>query len=222
MAAGGTEPSRVRCAYVVLHRAVAQAVRWGWQARNPVSHATRPEVPRTTISLPSAKQVSRDVLGGRPRWRTQPDPPPPVDQHAFGTQNLPLRRNDRRLGGGFPGDLPHVLCRVGRLRLARLQHPGRLAGTLAFYYLNRNGAWGRTGRFDWWREVVPFWALNGVSLVFSTWAADFAQAHAMGPPHVSQMGVVWGAYVAAFGVLWIGKFLTFNRLFLSGHPSPRP
>jgi integrase len=33
MAAAGLGPSRVRCAHVVLHRAVAQAVRWvGWRA----------------------------------------------------------------------------------------------------------------------------------------------------------------------------------------------
>jgi integrase len=57
MAAAGSGPSRVRCAHVVLHRAVAQAVRWGWVARNPVSAATRPPVPRTTITPPGAEDV---------------------------------------------------------------------------------------------------------------------------------------------------------------------
>lgn len=57
MALEGLGPSRVRCAHVVLHRAVAQAVRWGWLARNPVSDATRPEVPRATIVPPDAEQV---------------------------------------------------------------------------------------------------------------------------------------------------------------------
>ncbi len=61
MAAAGVGPSRVRCAHVVLHRAFAQAVRWGWLARNPVANATRPEVPRTTINPPDAAQV-RAVL----------------------------------------------------------------------------------------------------------------------------------------------------------------
>ena len=32
-------------------------MRWGWLARNPVSAATRPEVPRTTVTLPAAAQV---------------------------------------------------------------------------------------------------------------------------------------------------------------------
>jgi integrase len=61
MASSGSGPSRVRCAHVVLHRAVAQAVRWGWLARNPVSAATRPAVPRTTIAPPAAEDV-RAVL----------------------------------------------------------------------------------------------------------------------------------------------------------------
>jgi integrase len=36
---------------------VAQAVRWGWLARNPVSAATRPPVPRTTVTPPEADDV---------------------------------------------------------------------------------------------------------------------------------------------------------------------
>jgi integrase len=58
MAAGGLGASRVCCAHVVLHRAAAQAVRWGWLPRNPVSTATRPPVARPTITPPSAAAVS--------------------------------------------------------------------------------------------------------------------------------------------------------------------
>ncbi len=55
--AAGLGPSRVRCTHVVLHRAVAQAVRWGWIPRNPVGDATRPDVPRTAISPPDPATV---------------------------------------------------------------------------------------------------------------------------------------------------------------------
>jgi integrase len=61
MAAAGLGPSRVRCAHVVLHRAVAQVVRWGWLARNPVSDATRPEAPRATVVPPDVDQI-RELL----------------------------------------------------------------------------------------------------------------------------------------------------------------
>jgi integrase len=57
MAAAGLGPSRVRCAHVVLHRAVAQAVRWGWLARNAVSSATRPLVPKVAITPPAIDAV---------------------------------------------------------------------------------------------------------------------------------------------------------------------
>jgi integrase len=55
--AEGLGPSRIRCAHVVLHRAVAQAVRWGWLARNVVSDASRPEVPRSVIRPPEPAVV---------------------------------------------------------------------------------------------------------------------------------------------------------------------
>ncbi len=58
----GIGPSRVRCAHVILHRAVSQAVRWGWITHNPVAATTRPAVPRVTIRPPTAEQV-RAVIG---------------------------------------------------------------------------------------------------------------------------------------------------------------
>jgi len=56
---GGLGAWRVRNAHVVLHRAVAQAVRWGWTTRNPVSNATRPAVLRSTVTPPSVDDVRR-------------------------------------------------------------------------------------------------------------------------------------------------------------------
>jgi integrase len=61
LASDGLGPSRVRCVHVVLHRALAQAVRWGWLTKNPVSAAQRPEVPRTTVRPPTISDV-RAVL----------------------------------------------------------------------------------------------------------------------------------------------------------------
>lgn len=57
LAAAGLGPSRVRCAHVVLHRACAQAVRWGWLTHNPVTAATRPAVPRVSLRPPDAGEV---------------------------------------------------------------------------------------------------------------------------------------------------------------------
>ncbi len=65
MKAAGLGQSRVRCAHVVLHRAVAQAVRWGCLVRNPVSNATRPPVARATISPPGIDDVRAALAASR-------------------------------------------------------------------------------------------------------------------------------------------------------------
>jgi len=65
MKAAGLGQSRVRCAHVVLHRAVAQAVRWGWLVRNPVSNATRPPVERVTITPPGVDDIRAALAAAR-------------------------------------------------------------------------------------------------------------------------------------------------------------
>ena len=65
MKSAGLGQSRVRCAHVVLHRAVAQAVRLGWLVRNPVSNATRPPVARVAISPPGVHVVRAALAASR-------------------------------------------------------------------------------------------------------------------------------------------------------------
>jgi integrase len=65
MKAAGLGQSRVRCAHVVLYRAVAQAVRWGWLVRNPVSNATRPPVARVTITPPGIDDIRAALASSR-------------------------------------------------------------------------------------------------------------------------------------------------------------
>ncbi|HEX2117903.1 MAG TPA: GtrA family protein [Acidimicrobiales bacterium] len=90
------------------------------------------------------------------------------------------------------------------------------------YYLNRKWAWGKKGKSHLMKEIVPFWSLALLGLIFSTWAADYAESNAH---HVtsSELGarlVVNFAALAAFGVLWVGKFIIFNRVLFAHHPEP--
>lgn len=95
-------------------------------------------------------------------------------------------------------------------------------GTVPSYYLNRNWAWGKSGRSHLWREVVPFWGLAFVGLVFSTWAADFAHTHSRGmSSHILHTLVVSASYLGAFGVLWVVKFVVFNRFLFASAPNGR-
>ncbi len=83
------------------------------------------------------------------------------------------------------------------------------------YFLNRQWVWGKSGRSHIWREVVPFWVLSltgiAFALVTAAWARHFADAHDL--EHLARTALVDGANIAAFGILWILKFLVFNRLF---------
>lgn len=94
--------------------------------------------------------------------------------------------------------------------------------TIPSYELNRKWAWGKTGRGHFWKEVTPFWVMAFIGLVFSTWAAVTAQGFAKhhhylkGGPRYSV--VVDGAFLGAFGALWIGKFIIFNKILFAHHP----
>jgi putative flippase GtrA len=92
-----------------------------------------------------------------------------------------------------------------------------VVATIPAYWLNRTWTWGKTGKSDTWREVVPFWVASlagiAISMVTAAWAADLARAH-----HLHRLGqtvLVDGANLAAYGVLFIGKYLLFERLFLA-------
>ena len=90
-------------------------------------------------------------------------------------------------------------------------------GAVPSYHLNRTWAWGRRGRSRLWHEIVPFWALAFLGLAVSTWATDLASmmAHRAAASHLGATLAVMFAAFAAFGVLWVGKFVVFNRLLFT-------
>jgi putative flippase GtrA len=83
------------------------------------------------------------------------------------------------------------------------------------YILNRKWVWGKSGRSHVWREIVPFWVMSIIGIVFALFVAalahDFANSHHL--HHLARTVLIVGANVAAFGVLWILRFFILNRLF---------
>jgi putative flippase GtrA len=83
------------------------------------------------------------------------------------------------------------------------------------YYLNRRWVWGKGGKSHIWRELVPFWVMSitgiGFALYTAYLAGHFADEHHL--QHLARTVLVVGANIAAFGILWILKFLILNRLF---------
>lgn len=87
-------------------------------------------------------------------------------------------------------------------------------GGIPSYYLNRRWTWGKTGPSHLLKEVVPFWAIAFVGLVFSTWTAGLAEswAHDASDSRLAQAMIINAAVIAAFGVLWVVKFVVFNKV----------
>lgn len=93
-----------------------------------------------------------------------------------------------------------------------------IAGTVPSYYLNRNWAWGKSGRSHFWKEVAPFWIVALIGLVFSTWAVDFSKTHtASVHSHLVHTVILDAVYLGSFAVLWVAKFLIFNRFLFIDH-----
>ena len=90
-----------------------------------------------------------------------------------------------------------------------------VVATVPSYYLNRKWVWGKGGRSHFWREVVPFWVLSFVGLAFSSLAVYLAGAFARhhGLHHGATTILVNAANLASFAILWIVKFLIYNKLF---------
>ncbi len=83
------------------------------------------------------------------------------------------------------------------------------------YFLNRRWVWGKSGRSHLWREVLPFWVMSLTGIGFALYSASlahtFANTHHL--HHLARTVLVVGANVAAFGILWLLKFIILNRLF---------
>lgn len=82
------------------------------------------------------------------------------------------------------------------------------------YYMNRAWAWGKSGKSHFVKEIVPFWGLAFLGLLLSLWAVSAAEHFSIAHnyPHLKTAVIVNAASIAAFGVLWIGKFIIFNKI----------
>jgi putative flippase GtrA len=89
-----------------------------------------------------------------------------------------------------------------------------VAGGIPSYILNRRWTWGKSGRSHLLREVLPYWGLAFLGLVMSTFAVEFAEdwANDFSDTRLVQALIVNGSSIAAFGVLWVGKFFLFNKV----------
>jgi putative flippase GtrA len=114
-----------------------------------------------------------------------------------------------------------VVSQVVQITTFFLTHNGVLssvvavaAGTLPSYELNRRWTWRKSGPSHMWREIVPFWVMSFIGLVFSTLCVYLAEGWAEGQDLTKARTALLlnASSLAAFGLLWVGKFLIINHL----------
>ena len=90
-----------------------------------------------------------------------------------------------------------------------------VVATFPSYWLNRNWAWGKSGRSHLTKEILPFWIMAAAGIAFSIVGASLArhigQTHHF--DHIEQTALVLVANVVSFAVFWVLKLMLFNRLF---------
>jgi putative flippase GtrA len=87
--------------------------------------------------------------------------------------------------------------------------------TFPSYWLNRQWAWGKSGRSHFVKEVIPFWTMSAIGIAFSIVGAAVARHIGIKYQldHLSLTIVVLVANVLSFGIFWVIKLLLFNRIF---------
>lgn len=90
-----------------------------------------------------------------------------------------------------------------------------LAGAVPNYWLNRSWAWGRRGRPDVRREVLPYVVIVLTTLALATiltGAVDRWSRHtATGP--TARVVLVAGTFLAVYAAVFLLRFVLFDRLF---------
>lgn len=94
-----------------------------------------------------------------------------------------------------------------------------LAGAVPNYWMNRRWTWRSTGRPSLRREVVPYVAIVLGTLLVAILATS-AGAHALAGTtlsHAARTVIVTGIYFAVYAVMFVFRFLLFDRLFRAVH-----
>lgn len=83
------------------------------------------------------------------------------------------------------------------------------------YFLNRQWAWGKSGRSHVFKEVLPFWIVSAASITFSIAGAATAKyvGRVEAANHFEETLLVLAFNVLCFGIFWVLKLLIFNRTF---------
>lgn len=94
-------------------------------------------------------------------------------------------------------------------------------GIVPSYVANRQWVWGRRGRSDVVREVVPFWALSLSGLALSTIAVAWAAGVTAEWSDSARAVVLPLANLSVFGALWVAQFVLLDRVLFRPRPQAK-
>jgi putative flippase GtrA len=88
------------------------------------------------------------------------------------------------------------------------------------YFLNRNWVWRKSGKSHLRKEVLPFWVMVFIGIAFSALIGYYADSAGQNytDSHFVQTLIVTGSNVGGFAVLWVLKFIIFNKILFAHHP----
>jgi putative flippase GtrA len=89
-----------------------------------------------------------------------------------------------------------------------------LVGSVPSYLLSRYWIWPEADRSGAARQMGLYWFTSVVSLVFSTAGTSLAGAHAPAG-HTAHVIMVGAAHIGTVAVLWVAKFLVYQRFIFS-------
>jgi putative flippase GtrA len=94
-----------------------------------------------------------------------------------------------------------------------------VAGAIPNWVLNRRWAWERTGKIEIAREVIGYSIVSLVALVASSlgtgWTQSWVRHHVAGGTGARTL-LITGAYVAVQALLFVGKFVVYDRWVFTG------
>jgi len=98
---------------------------------------------------------------------------------------------------------------------------GNSCAAVPSYILNRYWAWGKNDKNRLFSEILPFWGLTlvgiGFSFIVGHEAGQVTRHH--GITGAARLVILLAANIAGFGVLWVAKYIIFNKLlFVVHHP----
>ena len=99
-----------------------------------------------------------------------------------------------------------------------------LAGAVPNYVLNRKWAWRRQGPAAFLRETLPYWVITLGTAAFAVAATSLADGwvHRAVAGRGEQSLLFGAVYCLAYGVVFVAKFVLFDKLVFSKRDAAKP